>query len=407
MKVIILSASIGGGHMSAADAIAEYLSKKGIKTKIVDTLEYISHILNKTISETYFLILKRSPQLWKMMYKTSNRNIPNKIISSSNMLISKKMLPLIKDFHADIVISTHPFATEMISRLKKSNKLNIPLICVMTDYAPHMAWISPKVDAYIVANEHMISSMKDMGVRPSTIYPFGIPVREKFFIQYDKNVLLKELGLSDSTPIILVMSGSDGITNIKKVYDTLQNLTTKCQIVMITGKNPKLYECMQSLINENNSNKRRRSTELFKMKRGRDEDNKLTSKSIRLIYFTYEVSKYMQVADLLITKPGGLTISESLACNLPMILFDAIPGQEVENAEFLVKRNMAIKLNDPVNDAKIIDSLFKDRKRLEIMKFNCAQIDKSDVLSNLYHLINELYNKYNLGDDEQCFQISK
>lgn len=399
MRVIILSASIGGGHMSAANAINDYLAQKGIHTKVVDTLEYISHILNKTISETYFLILKRSPQLWKMMYKTSNHSIPNKIISSSNRLICKKMIPLIENFHADVVISTHPFATEMISKLKKSNKINIPLICVMTDYAPHLTWISSKVDAYVVSNDHMISSMKNMGVNPSAIYPFGIPVRKEFFIRRDKNLLLKELGLSSDLPIILVMSGSDGLTNIEKIYATLQSLTANCQIVVITGKNLKLYERMKSLVNESKNKKYGEISTFFKMK-NKDHKSGGYIKSTKLIYFTSEVSKYMQVADLLITKPGGLTISEALACDLPMILFDAIPGQEVENAKFLLKRNMAMKLTDSHYDAKIIDSLLKNRKRLKMMKLNCKRFDKSDALPNLYKLINDLYNKYNLGDDE-------
>ena len=402
MRVIILSASIGGGHMSAANAIAEYLSRKGMQTKVVDTLEYISHILNKTISETYFMILKRSPQLWKMMYKTSNRNIPNKIISSSNRLICKKMIPLIEDFNTDVVISTHPFATEMISKLKKSNKINIPLICVMTDYAPHMTWISPKVDAYVVANEHMILPMENMGVHSSLIYPFGIPVREKFFVRQDRNKILNELGLSSGMPIILVMSGSGGLTDIEKVYETLQNLTTECQIVIITGKNIKLYEHMQSLIDASQSKKYGRFSALFQLHKRDNIYHRFTDhiKSTKLIYFTDEVSKYMQVADLLITKPGGLTISEALACDLPMLLFDAIPGQEVENAEFLVKRNMALKLSDSNYDAMVIDSLLRNRKRLKMMKFNCMRIDKSDALLNLYKLINDLYKKYNLGDDE-------
>lgn len=403
MKVIILSASTGGGHMSAAKAISEYLSEKGIETEIIDTLKYISPILNKTITETYEFLAKKSPKLWKLMYNSSNHRAINKVVSSSNSLISRKLMPLLNNFEPDLIISTHPFATEMISKLKAINKTHTPLICVMTDYAPHRTWISSGVDAYVVANENMIEPMEKMGVNPEIIHPFGIPVDEDFFSEKNKENILKQMGLSPTLPTLLIMAGSCGFANMERIYKKLQKSNTEFQIIIITGKNPRLYNNMQHLISGSEIEKHHRFIPKFKIKHINLHNLRIFKKLIpeksqkteitkptKIIYFTNEVSKYMAAADIIITKPGGLTISEALACNLPMALFDAIPGQEEENAEFLVSHNMAVKLDSKSENIDAIENLLNDPEKLRNMRFNCENFDKSNSLGNIYTLIKNL-----------------
>lgn len=404
MKVIILSASTGGGHMSAAKAISDYLAEQKIETKVVDTLEYISPILNKTITETYEFLAKKSPKLWKLMYNSSNHRAINKVISSSNSLISKKLMPLLSDFEPDLIISTHPFATEMISNLKSTNKINVPLICVMTDYAPHRTWISSGVDAYVVANENMIKSMEKMGVNAKIIYPFGIPVDEEFFGKKNKENILAQMDLSPSLPTLLIMAGSCGFANVESIYRRLQKSKINFQIIIITGKNPRLYNNMQHLISGFEIKKHRHrlipkfkikninlhNLRIFKNLVPKESQKIEITKPTKIIYFTNEVSKYMAAADIIITKPGGLTISEALACNLPMALFDAIPGQEEENEEFLVSHNMAVKLDSKSEHIDEIENLLNNPEKLRDMRFNCENFDKSDSLGNIHRLIKSL-----------------
>lgn len=402
MKVIILSASTGGGHMSAANAISEYLSEKNMQTKVVDALEYISPILNKTITETYEFLAKKSPKLWKLMYKSSNHRAINKVVSSSNSLISKKLIPLLGDFEPDVIISTHPFATEMISKLKSINKIDVPLICVMTDYAPHRTWISSGVNAYVIANESMIEPMQKMGVNPDIIYPFGIPVDEEFFSKKNKEKILTQMGLSPALPTLLIMAGSCGFGNMENIYKKLQKSSTDFQIIIITGKNPRLYNNMQNLISGSEIKKHRSIIPKFKIKNinfhnlrifkntTKEPEKIAVTKPTKIIYFTNEVSKYMAASDIIITKPGGLTISEALACNLPMALFDAIPGQEEENAEFLVSNNMAVKLDSKSDNIDEIENLLNCPEKLRDMRFNCENFDKSGSLSNIHSLIENL-----------------
>lgn len=404
MNIIILSASTGGGHMSAANSIKEFFISKNHNAKVVDALEYINPILNKTVTETYEYIATKQPKIWKLIYDSANKKTFNKLISGINSIISKKLIPLLEDFKPDAVISTHPFTTEMISNLKRSKIIEYPLICVMTDYAPHRTWTTPEVNAYIVANSDMISSMQDMDVDPKIIYPFGIPIGDSFHYKSDKKKVLQELSLNTNLPTILIMAGKGGLANIDKIYLQLQNINLDFQIIIITGKNSKLYNKMKNISQNKHKFKDKLKVATNKVSKyfPRIKRMKLKFKKIRnkqgqklketrVIYFTREVEKYMNASDLIITKPGGLTVSEALACNLPMALFNAIPGQEEENADFLVSNNMAIKLEKDA--CKKIENLLKNPSLLENMKSSCEKFDKSDSLKNIYNLICNLTSK--------------
>lgn len=400
MKIIILSASTGGGHMSAANCVKEYLNENGDSATVIDTLEYISPLLNKTIVEVYEHLAKKHPTIWKLMYNTTNKKSLNKIVEIINKTISKKLIPLIAEENPDLIISTHPFSTEMISHLKKNENLSIPLICIMTDYAPHRTWLSPNVDSYVVANEDMIGPMEEMGVEKNKIHPFGIPVDNDFFNFVNKKDELRNLGLRDDLPTILIMAGNFGLANIGKIFVKLQKVDLDFQIIIITGKNKGLFNDLKQLTHGKRLRKRDKilakmhlknlSEKHLKIMAVKKSDEFKITKPTKLIYYTNEVDKYMHVSDLIITKPGGLTISEALACNLPMALFGTIPGQEEENANFLVGKNMAVKLENASGEENIIRNLLLNPEKLNFMKHNCTNFDKSDCLKNIFNLIHDM-----------------
>ncbi|BED92470.1 MAG: galactosyldiacylglycerol synthase [Candidatus Paraimprobicoccus trichonymphae] len=406
MKVIILSASTGGGHMKVSNTIKTFFEKNDVSAYAVDTLEYVNHILNKTVTEGYRYSCTKFPSLYKFMYKNTNNKSPLfKVVYKINSLISSKLLPLIESYKPDIIITTHPFSTEMVSKLKSKNKISTPIICVMTDYAPHKTWINNNINAYIVANEDMKNTMIKLGVDKNIIHSYGIPIDGNFYAKRDKNIILKEMGLNDKLHTILIMGGTFGFKNMFKIYRNLLKINYEFQIIIITGKNKKLYENIENLV----YNKRTpRNYELLRnqfekyekkfdeikrvLKFGEKDSSELIKKETRIIYFTDEVDKYMCVSDLIITKPGGLTISEALAMNLPMAVFQAIPGQEEENAEFLLSKNMAIRLK-PEETTNIIENLLKNKVKLESMKYSCENFDKSDCLSNILKLVKNMYQK--------------
>lgn len=371
MNILILSASTGGGHMRASKAIQSYMMQqdKNIRVEIVDTLKYINPILNKTVTNGYVYLATKTPRLYGKLYYLSNKEHKLKnFVSKINNVFSNKLLPLIDEYKPDVIITTHPFPTEMVSKLKDKYLINIPLLCVMTDYAPHKTWINKNVDGYIVSNDDMLNKMVQLGVDKSIIHSYGIPIDEVFFEEKDKKLVLEELDLDPELPIILMMAGSFGVTNVFKIYKDIENIGIDIQIIIITGKNQKLYDHFSEIIES-------------------------SSKKTKLIYFTDEVSKYMQASDVIITKPGGLTVTESIACNIPMAIFDAIPGQEEENAEFLVKHNMATKIGDENSCADVIVDLLLDKNKLDNMKEACKSFDKNNSSKNIFLLINDLLSK--------------
>ncbi len=400
MRILILSASTGGGHLRASSALKTYILNHDSNStvEIVDTLKYVSPLLNKTVTEGYEQLAKKSPKVYGAMYKTANIDICKSFLAAFNSLFSKKLIPLLSEFNPDIIISTHPFATEMVSNLKDTYNITIPLVCIMTDYAPHKAWIGDNVDAYVVSNDDMVDMMVDIGVNKDIIYPYGIPIEDSFHLSNNKDNTLSELGLSEGKPTILIMAGSFGVTDILKIYNNITKIDIDFQIIVITGRNKKLYEAFEKLLD----NSIETSSTISKVSKALSEKIAFSSKTqeskpkpTKLIYFTNEVHKYMQVADLIITKPGGLTISEALACNLPMAIFNAIPGQEEENAEFLINNNMAVKLEKGSTCAKTIENLLSNRKRLKDMKSSCESFDKSASSEYVFALIKDLIEKKN------------
>ena len=378
MNILILSASTGGGHMRASKAIEGYMTQqnKDINVKIVDSLLYISPILNKTVTGGYVYLATKTPKLYGKLYDLTNKDhkLAN-FVTRLNNIFANKLLPLIDEFRPDIIITTHPFPTEMVSRLKSKKEINIPLICIMTDYAPHKAWINDKVDAYIVANDDLVTKMVTEGVDSRCIYPYGIPVDEVFFEEKEKQLVIEELGLDKSLPTILMMAGSFGVSNVFDVYENIIDIDLDFQIILVTGKNQKLYNHFEEVIGS-------------------------SPKKTKLIYFTEEINKFMQASDIIITKPGGLTVTEALACNIPMAVFDAIPGQEEENAEFLLKHNMAVRISDGNSCREAIIELLKDGEKLEDMKEACKSFDKNDSTKNIFLLINELIENNDIMNKE-------
>jgi processive 1,2-diacylglycerol beta-glucosyltransferase len=374
LKVLILSASIGGGHEMAARALKSGILKRNNNyvVKIVDALSYVSAVLNKTVKDTYTRMIKLAPKIYEVIYNKTNKDSKfSSLVVLLNKLFSRKLLALLKDFNPDIIIATHMFPTEMISYLKSHRKVNVPLVCVITDYAPHKTWIMDNVDAYVVASEDMLPKMIKFGINESKIYPFGIPVDDSFFKKKSKIFLLKSIGLNTNIPTILIMAGSFGVENITKIYKELVQSVLDFQIIIITGKNKRLYENLNKLISEQKA-------------------INPNFKKTKLIYFTEKVYKYMQTADLIITKPGGLTVSEALASELPLAVFDAIPGQEKENADFLIKNNMGVKISQNENCREAVENLLKNKEHLKIMKNNCKTHSEMMSKGNIYTLIENL-----------------
>ncbi len=371
MKIMLLTAATGGGHIRAANAVEAYIRENtSWEVQNVDCLKAVGRLLDKTVCDSYLFMAKKAPMLFGRLYKRTNKeNRFSSLVPKLSGLFSNQLYPAIASYEPDVIITTHPFATEMVAALKDDGLVAAPLICIITDYGAHRAYIAESVDSYVVASEDMVPELMDFGVPKEKIHPFGIPVHGEFFDRQDQAQLLKGLDLDPSLPTLLFMAGSFGVSNIIKLYRDLAETQVKMQIIVITGRNQKLFDAFEKEIAEN------------------------PGITTRLLFFTDEVEKYMHAADLLVTKPGGLTVSEALACNLPMAVFDAIPGQEEDNANFLKTHDMCVRIDKDGDFAGEISQLLQEKKRLQAMRENCAGFDKSQSIPNMLSLIQELVDK--------------
>lgn len=425
MNILILSASTGGGHNRASNALKSYISKQDstIKIDIVDTFAYCSSMLNKIVTVGYELLATKVPELYGVMYKSSDKeNIGSDIVNSLMSQIAKKIYPMIDEYKPDIIISCHPFASNMLSVVKEKFPVSIPVISIITDYMPHRAYLGDNIDAYVTPSKESAYNLSiKYGVDSKKIFPFGIPIFQNFS-NYDESRIestYEQLGFTPDKPTVLIMAGSFGVTDILKIYENIVDLESDCQIIVITGRNKRLYDAFEKLLNQNieefethdytsvfdnadeayiadylceHSDEARKFISPKLKKLFKRSTNKM--KPTHLLYFVDNVEDYMHISDIIITKPGGLTTSESLACGLPMAVFKAFPGQEMQNADYLVQNNTAIMLEQGAKGAKQIEHLLNNPDELSAMKENCIRCSHKDSAEKIYNLILDMHKNH-------------
>jgi len=344
-KIILFYITEDSGHHQASLALEEAFKEIEPEIEIlsINFLTYLNPVLEKIGSKTYIEIMKFFPGLWKFFYDNStSTDNPISFIDLFYKLNFKKLRNLLENFKPDAVICTQALPCEAVTYYKKMFGSSIYLIGVLTDFSPHLHWSNKGVDLYITP----ISEAKDVliskGVPANKIKILGIPVNLKFSQYLDKEKIFKKLELKKSSPIILLMGGSKGIGFSEKMIRSLDNLELEFQLLVVAGNNKRFKNYLEKKINT------------FK-------------KEIRLFGFVKNIYQLMEVADLLISKPGGLTTAEALAKNLPMIIINPLPGQEEKNTRFLVKNGVGIKASNK-NLSLIMEEVLNNSEKLQQMR---------------------------------------
>lgn len=360
-KVIIFYACYGGGHASAANSIKECLESNftDVEPIAIDFMDYLSKTIDKLTTTAYEEIAKKLPNLWGSMYSRSEKGPLAKISSDSNKIMAIKLHLLIKKLKPDYIISTHPFSSQMCAYLKKKNRLqNIKIATVLTDFALHEQWIigSEYIDNLFVAHSGMKQELIEKGILSTKIYDTGIPLSNKFLIKYDKNELCDKYNLNPNKFTILFFAGGKyglGKKNIYQILEDISRYLDNIQVVAVSGKNEKIKKSFDDIVKKHNR-----------------EDE------IKVLGFTDNVPELMTISDVVISKPGGLTTSECLACNLPIIMINPIPGQEEQNAEFLEKNNLAKLIRKDDNPIGVITQIIYNENKLNLYRQNIKKYSK-------------------------------
>ena len=367
-KVLLLYISVLSGHHRAAMAIEKALRHFNPETQVysINSFHYTNPILERVINRTYIGIIKRTPEVWEYLY--DNPKIVKNTQALKEMMHrynSLKMKNLIEDFKPDVVACTQAFPCGMVADYKSTFKKDLPLVGVLTDFYPHSYWIYDAVNIYAVASNDAKDRLVLNGVPPEKIQVLGIPIDIKFNYQYDKANIYKSLGLDGSKKTVLVMGGSGGLGPIKKVVFALNRISHDIQIIVVSGTNNRLNAYFKRRV-------------------------KKMSKKTVVIGYTDNVDELMSISDIIITKPGGLTVSEALAKKVPIVIIKPIPGQESKNTEFLLKQGAALKAANEQDAAILVDNLCSAKGKLEDMKRNTEKIARPYSAINIAKTLLEI-----------------
>lgn len=362
MKIIIAYVSAGTGHRRAAEAVYNYFKENcpGIDLKIIDALDKTNFIFRNLYSRGYLFLVNHALWLWHFVFWFTSIKALSPLhdisISILNRLNAKVFFRFLIKENPDFIVSTHFFPSEAAAALKKNKKINSKLITVITDFGVHPLWVLDGTDMYIVASAFTKEKLIAKGVSQDAIKDLGIPIDLKFSRQYDKNILCRKLGIEPDKFTVLISTGSSGIGEVEEIVESLYR---QVQVLVVCAHNKILYA-------------------------------KLTKKNyagVKAFGFIENMQELMAVSDMIITKPGGLTISESLAMGLLPVFITAIPGQETENARILAENSIGINIKDTSLIKDIVlgfkehpDKLKDIKERINKLKKPLAVKDLRDVI---------------------------
>lgn len=371
-KILIFYGSYGGGHLSAAKAIRAYIEEhyeEQFEIEMIDCVEYINKHLNKISTEAYKEFAKKMPWIWKKVYNGANKGPLSNLTNTTNRILSRKLNQLIQEYNPDMVVSTHPFSSAMVAMLKEKGKTKCKLATVMTDYHIHDQWLVlyKYVDYFFVSNEKMKTDMIMKGIDGGKITVSGIPVSEKFTKKYNREKVCKELDLNPEKEIVLFFAGGEfglGSKTTFMVLRALIKLFKNIQVIAIAGKNPRMYNKFCSIVKKTKADDR-----------------------VRVLKFTDKVPEFMSVSKYVITKPGGLTVTECITSNKPIIIINPIPGQEEENADYLSDNSVAVWLKKDDHVARIFKNLHRNQEQFEVLKENTKKFAKPKATETICETI--------------------
>lgn len=343
-----MTANYGNGHMQVAKTLYDECKSQGFEHVLVSNLYQES---NPIVSEvTQYLYLKSfsiGKQFYRLFYygvdKIYNKRKFNIYLKMGN----KRLDELIQLHNPDIIIITFPMIVVPEYR-NKTGKV-IPTFNVMTDFCLHKIWVHENIDRYYVATDYVKQKLVEIGTHPSDVKVTGIPIRPQFEADVPKSMIYKKYGLSSDKKVLLIMAGAHGVLkNVKELCEALL-LDSEVQIVVVCGKNAALKQSLSEL-------------------------EKAHPDQLKALGYVEQIDELFRVTDCMITKPGGITLTEATAIGVPVILYKPVPGQEKENALFFEDYGAAIVINRHEDILESVTNLLQDEEKLETMKQNMKKL---------------------------------
>lgn len=364
MKILIVYAPAGAGHKRAAEAIKEAFdrSKRKHDVRLVNSLDYSNGLFRWTYPWGYNFLVSKTPLIWGFFYYLFDFKPFQFFVRAGrrfiNFINGFRFYRFILKEKPDCVISTHFFATEIISNLKKFGLYRGKLITCVTDYGVHAFWISKTVDLYVAASEYSKKQLIKKGIDAEKIRILGIPVLHKFTEKSDRDAVIRRLGLKEGLFNILIMGGGFGVGPISKLVNDISKCACPFQIIVVCGKNPGLFRELENL-------------------------SKRSNIPIKVYGFVENVNELMDISDVMISKPGGLGISEAFVKGLPVLVTTYIAGHEAKNLKFLKKNGAGIGTRNVKETVKTLQALYASRDLLNTMRAKAKLLGKPSAADDI------------------------
>jgi len=357
-KILFISAPIGAGHIRAAQAVSAALYKydASVETKTANVFDFFNPYIGDFILKTYFKILKLFPSLYGKAYSWGNESylalLCRKVISR---YLAGKMEKYIKEYNPAVIVCTHATPAGLVAHLLKTNRLHIPVVAIVTDFVVHRLWIYPEIKHYIVAHEKMRDFLLQSGIQADGIQVMGIPIDEKFACRADKKQRVEQLSFKENCKTILLMGGGAGLLPMDEIVLCCEKMDISLRIIVVTGSNKAMYDTLVKL----KPSLRHR---------------------VDVLGYVDHINELMAIADVIISKPGGMTSAEMLCQGTPMLIYRPIPGQEEENAEYLIKSHVALRADSLAEVGDLLKQLLLDHPE-ELMKLHENALALSQPMS--------------------------
>lgn len=356
-RILVLSASVGAGHLRAAQAVElavrEVVPQAAVRN--LDVLELTNGAFRRLYGKAYLDLVNRAPHVLGYFYDLmdqpsgSGRNRGDSLRLAVKRLNLRAFIRFLKDGPWDLVINTHFLPAEIIASLRRKGELTVPQVTATTDFETHRLWVNQPCDHYFTATAEGAEYLIYWGIPRETVTVTGIPIHPVFSKPKDRDDCKQRLGISGDRPVVLQLAGGFGVGPVAKLFGALLDVEMPMQLVVIVGRN----EAVKAQLEAVAPPERHR---------------------VKVLGFTDQIDELMAVADLVVTKPGGLTTSEALARGAVMVIVNPIPGQESRNSDFLLENGAAIKVNNLGTLRYKVEMLLQDPARLARLKINVAKL---------------------------------
>lgn len=333
------------GHQKAAEAIMEAASHMDPRVDCVgvDAVNHAYPIIGTVVNRVYLQMLKRAPFIWEYLYDNPDIEEATRDARGLLTLISSfRLKQMLRKFHPSAIVCTQAVPATALAATKRRGMHKLPIIGVVTDFGVHGYWIHQEIDLYLVGHDDVRRELMAKGIPENRIRVTGIPIRPRFGETIDRFEARRRLKLNPGRSTVLIMGGSHGLGQLDDLVGALHAIPYDFQTIVVCGRNRPLYN------------------KLMKATRRMPE--------IHVMGYVKDSPLLMSAADMLITKPGGLTCSEALAKGLPLILTNPIPGQEERNVRFLTKHQVARVARSPEELIYAVTDLLRHPRKVAAIR---------------------------------------